>query len=321
VAWLVWIYATRVRRTAVALASLLVLEVAAAVLSLWSSVAIGFLVAGALAAGAAFELPAAVALSALGPALLAVLTLATGGSGWNALLGAAGALAGLFGGVARREAEDRARQQGLLTVASERAELEHARAQVLAERNRLAREVHDVLAHTLGAVAVQLEAATAVHDNGADPARLRELLHHSRQLVAEGLTETSRAVRALRDEPVDLDAQLAALVAGEAVELEVRGEPRPLAPDAGLALYRAAQEAITNVRKHAPGAPAHVVLDFRPDATVLTVANGAATSKPGPKTGSGLGLQGMRERLELAGGRLDAGASEAGWTVEATVPA
>jgi signal transduction histidine kinase len=100
----------------------------------------------------------------------------------------------------------------------------------------------------------------------------------------------------------------------------VEGTPRPLPPAAGLALYRAAQEAVTNARKHAPGAPTTVSLAFRDHATVVTVSNGRGeASLPGP--GAGLGLQGMRERLELAGGALTTAASPEGWTVEATVQA
>ena len=312
--WVGWGLARRANRPGWTLVSLVVMGAAGGVLALWSGISVAFLAAAGVAAGSSFELLAAVAIAACGPLTLAVVVFATGGSSWLVVVGTAATLAGLVGGIARREAEQRTAQAALLAVESERAE-------ILSERNRIAREVHDVLAHTLGAVAVQLEAAGAVNDRGGERERLRELLERSRSLVSEGLEETSRAVRALREEPVELERRLAALVASEPVELEVRGEPRQLAPDAGLALYRAAQEAITNVRKHAPGATAHVVLDFRPGETVLTVANSAPTSAPGPATGAGLGLQGMRERLELAGGRLDAGASGSGWTLEAMVPA
>jgi len=180
--------------------------------------------------------------------------------------------------------------------------------------------VHDLLAHTLAAVAVQLEAADAVLADGGDPAKLRGILQRSRGLVREGIEETRAAVGALRDEPVQLVARLDELVAGERVDLRIEGEPRPLAPKPGLALFRAAQEALTNARKHAPGAPLTMVLEFRADDVVLRVDNGAATSAP-TALPSGFGLQGMRERLELAGGRLDVGATASGWRVEARVPA
>lgn len=313
-AWLTWVVARRRLHATATVAALAVLEVASGTLSIWSSVAIGFLVAGGIAAGSGFELRRAVMFAAVGPVLLAVLVVSTHRSTWLALAAAVAALGGLVGGMARRETAERAVQATLLAVESERADL-------LAERNRIARDVHDVLAHTLGAVAMQLEAAVAVHEEGGARDRLGELLQRSRQLAAEGLTEASRAVRALRDEPLELEPRLEALVAGEAAALEVRGRRRPLAPEAAFALYRAAQESLTNARKHAPGAPARIVLDYRDEATVLTVENGPATAPPGAPTGAGLGLQGMRERLELAGGTLEAHGSAGGWTVEATVPA
>jgi signal transduction histidine kinase len=104
------------------------------------------------------------------------------------------------------------------------------------------------------------------------------------------------------------------------VPLRIEGTPRALRPDAGLALYRAAQEALTNARKHAPGARTEISLAFERGETVLRVANGAPPSPAEGAPGAGLGLQGMRERLELAGGSLRAGAVEDGFAVEAAVP-
>jgi signal transduction histidine kinase len=216
-----------------------------------------------------------------------------------ALGGVAAALAGIVGGFGRRQAH------------------EH---QVRTTQLAIAREVHDVLAHTLAAVAVQLEAADAVLADGGDPQKLHALVQRSRSLVGEGIEETRAAVRALRDEPVELVGRLNALVAGEPVELHVTGEPRRLPPKAGLALYRAAQEALTNARKHAPGAPLAMTLEFRADDVVLRVDNDASSSAPAGGE-SGFGLQGMRERLELAGGALDVGETASGWRVEARVPA
>jgi signal transduction histidine kinase len=145
-------------------------------------------------------------------------------------------------------------------------------------------------------------------------------VQRSRSLVGEGIEETRAAVQALREEPVELVGRLNGLVGGEPVELRVTGQPRPLPPRAGLALYRAAQEALTNARKHAPGAPLTITLEFRADDVVLRVDNGAATPRP-TTIESGFGLQGMRERLELAGGALDVGETATGWRVEARVPA
>jgi signal transduction histidine kinase len=297
--WLAWPYARRAHNTRATIASLVALGAAGAVLALWSGPALAFFVVVAIASASSFDLPWATAVSAVGPAVLAVIVLADNRSAGLALGGAAAALAGLVGGIGRRQSQ------------------EH---QIRATQFAVAREVHDVLAHTLAAVAVQLEAADAVLADGGDPAKLRALVQRSRSLVGDGIEETRAAVRALRDEPVELVSRLHALVEDEPVELHVMGQPRPLPPKAGLALYRAAQEALTNARKHAPGAPLTMSLEFRPDDIVLCVDNGAATSAP-TSIESGFGLQGMRERLELAGGALDVGETATGWRVEARVPA
>jgi signal transduction histidine kinase len=293
--WATAFAAGRMRTAAVALA---VLVAAGAVVAVWSSVAIGFVAAAAVAAGTTFDLRRAVPLALVGPVVLAVASAVHGWSSDLVIGGTAAALAGTVGGAGRRQAELRTKELA---------------------RTELARELHDVLAHTLSALAVQLEAAEAVVESG-NVERLRELIGRSRRLVADGIDEAASAVRALRDEPVAIAERLADLVAADRIPLRVEGTPRELPPKAGLALYRAAQEALTNARRHAPGAPTVVSLVFRPDATVVTVRNGAAETA-GRAPGSGLGLQGMRERLELAGGTLDAAASPDGWTVEATVPA
>jgi signal transduction histidine kinase len=297
--WLGWPAARKAGHAPATIAALVGLGSAGAVLAPWSGPAVAFLVVAAIAAAASFGLVEATAVAAVGPALLAVLVAAERDSAGLALGGAAAALAGLVGGIARRQTQEQ---------------------QVRSTQLEVAREVHDLLAHTLAAVAVQLEAADAVLADGGDPAKLRALVQRSRGLVREGIEETRAAVGALRDEPVELVGRLDALVAGEPVALQVTGEPRRLPPKAGLALYRAAQEALTNARKHAPGAPLTMVLEFRADDVVLRVDNGAATAAP-TATPSGFGLQGMRERLELAGGRLDVGATASGWRVEARVPA
>src|SRR5689334_8709083 len=299
VGWIVWPRAQRAENQPATVVALAALGCAGAVLALWSGPAIAFLVVAAIAAAGSFDVLLATASAAIGPSLLAILVVVGDRSVGLALGGAAAALAGLVGGLGRRQSQEQQRRSTQLAVA---------------------REVHDVLAHTLAAVAVQLEAADAVLANGGDPAKLRALVQRSRSLVGDGIEETRAAVRALREEPVELVGRLEALVAGERIGLQVTGEPRPLPPKAGLALYRAAQEALTNARKHAPGAPLTVSLDFGRDHIVLRVDNGAATSVPAVR-GSGFGLQGMRERLELAGGALDVGATAFGWRVEARVPA
>jgi signal transduction histidine kinase len=298
VGWVGWSRVRDARRPAHTAAALVAIGVGGAVLAPWAGLGLVFLAVAGIASAESFDLPWAVALTACGPIVLGAIALAEGRNRETALGGAAAALAGIVGGVGRRQAQEQQLRTAQLAIA---------------------REVHDVLAHTLAAVAVQLEAADAVLADGGDPAKLRSLVQRSRSLVGEGIEETRAAVRALRDEPVELVGRLNDLVTGEPVELQVTGEPRPLPPKAGLALYRAAQEALTNARKHAPGAPLAMTLAFRAEDVVLRVDNGAATAEA-TTLESGFGLQGMRERLELAGGALDVGETASGWRVEARVP-
>jgi signal transduction histidine kinase len=299
VGWIGWSRIRDARRPKLTAAALLALGAGGAALAPWAALGLVFLAVAGIASAESFDLMQAVALTACGPVVLGAIVLAEGSHREVALGGAAAALAGLVGGFGRRQAQEQQVRSTQLTIA---------------------REVHDVLAHTLAAVAVQLEAADAVLENGGDEAKLRALVQRSRSLVGDGIEETRAAVRALREEPVELVGRLNDLVADEAVELHVTGEERRLPPKAGLALYRAAQEALTNARKHAPGAPLAMTLEFRTDDVVLRVDNGTATSAP-TRRESGFGLQGMRERLELAGGALDVGETASGWRIEARVPA
>ena len=297
-AWIAWPLARRAQRDRLTLVLLAALGCAAGAVAPWASLAIAAFAVVGIAAATTFPLPRAIAVSACGPLVLTAVVLSGNRAAGVAAGGAAAALAGLVAGVGRRQAQDEQLRSAQLAVA---------------------REVHDVLAHTLSALAVQLEAADAVLESGDNVPKARELLQRSRRLVTGGIEETRAAVQALRDEPVELVSRLTELAASAPAELHVSGEPRPLPPKAGLALYRAAQEAITNARKHAPGAATRVALEFGSTDTVLRVDNDAASTPA--RSGGGFGLQGMRERLELAGGTLAVGATDGGWRVEARVPA
>jgi signal transduction histidine kinase len=200
--------------------------------------------------------------------------------------------------------------------------------------------VHDVLAHSLGALAVQLEALDALLDSG-DMERARNAVATSRRLAVEGLDETRRAVHALRDAPLALAERVAMLAAQESARFVLEGSEHSLPSDGALALYRAAQEALTNARKHAPGAVVSVVLRFSAEHTSLTIVDEYPAGTPdcsGTSTGSGrsgglhasavdgsagpgYGLTGMRERLELLGGTMTAGPyGETGWQVAVELP-
>jgi signal transduction histidine kinase len=292
-------------------------------LAAWAPDAITFMAVAGLAAGIAFDGFPASGVGAIGVGALVVATSAVDSPTVLIAEGAVSVVVGLMIGASRRQYVQRTLQAEQLLSERVRADAERDRAAALAERNRIGREVHDVLAHSLGALSVQLDAADALLQSGDNSTKVRELVQRARRLAVQGLEETRQAVHALRDEPVALAEQLASLAARDDAELVVTGAPRPLASDAGLALYRAAQEAVTNARKHAPGAPVSIRLDFDLHSTTLTVTNGFCPDAVGSElrtTGGGFGLQGMRERIELLGGQVVAEPSSMGFTVEVAVP-
>jgi len=222
----------------------------------------------------------------------------------------------------------RDRAEGLVAELRE-SRAAHAEAAALAERGRVARDMHDVLAHSLSALALQLEGARLLaRDRGTDPAVVTavERAHH---LAREGLDEARRAIGALRGDELPGPERLQALAdafaeqAGARCRLTVAGTPRELPSEARLALYRTAQEALTNVRRHSAADRVDLALEYKPDATTLVVRDhgpGAPVAAAGG-SGGGYGLTGMRERAELLGGRLRAGPSDDGFRVELWLPA
>jgi signal transduction histidine kinase len=251
---------------------------------------------------------------ALGGAYAAGLAL-TGAGPVRLLVGLGAFGLGLAAGLIRR-------QNSLLHKETERARAEEA---ALAERARIAREIHDVLAHALSALSLQLELADALLERGRTD-EARQSVVRAGQLAREGLAETRRAIGALRGEALPLPELLETLLSGYRLDLgapaslTVDGVPRELDPDAGLAVYRTAQEAVTNVRKHAPGAPVEVALSYQPDAVALTVHSGQTDRRPNPDGVGGYGLTGLRERAALVGGELTAGPDAAGWRVGVRIP-
>jgi signal transduction histidine kinase len=177
------------------------------------------------------------------------------------------------------------------------------------ERNRLAREIHDSLGHYLTVINVQLEAARAIH--AQDPEKSLEAIQKAQSLTREGLADVRRSVAALRTSPFDerpLPEALEAVVsecraAGLFAALSVSGSPRGLSSQAERALYRAAQEGLTNVRKHARASRCDVHLDYNGPTVRLTIEdNGVgAAENAGPP---GFGLLGVQERAELLGGTV-----------------
>lgn len=221
-------------------------------------------------------------------------------------------------------------QSAALLANAEKLRTEQSRAAALDERNRIAREIHDVLAHSLGSLGVQIQAARAVLTDQGDVERAIDLLNRAQRFAAEGLTETRRALQALRSDTPPLADALDELGTEHRhqyltpVSVEVTGRPRTLTPDAALALTRAAQESLVNAAKHAPHQPVVVRLDFSDGPTTLEVLNPLTSGRPDRPSletaNAGYGLAGMRERLLLIGGSLEAHASEGNWVVTARVP-
>ncbi|MBV1949836.1 sensor histidine kinase [Streptomyces sp. BV129] len=226
----------------------------------------------------------------------------------------------LAGYVTRLDAEARGNAQRLL--AQERAAREaEARSVALTERARIAREIHDVLAHSLSAQMVHLEAARLLLERDASREQVLERVVAARGMARDGLAETRQALSALRGELTPLEEFLTDLVsAADGGEVTVTGERRALPAEASQAVRRVAQEAMTNVRKHALGAEVRVRLDYSDHQVTLDVRDKGGRPGELAASGGGYGLLGMRERAELLGGSLDAGPDEEGFVVTLKVP-
>jgi signal transduction histidine kinase len=221
----------------------------------------------------------------------------------------------------------------LVSLLGDRMRAERERRDAVAaseERSRIARELHDVIAHSLSVVIAQADGGRyAAH---ADPSAATEALRTIAASAREAQAEMRRALGVLgtkEDAPLRPQpgvAELPTLVqrtrdAGLAVAYDERGASRPVAPATGMTVYRVAQEALTNVLKHAgPGAAASVELRWEPEAvTVVVRDDGAGARSRGD--GRGRGLAGMRERVEPRGGTLRAGPRpDGGFEVHATIP-
>ncbi|MCI3271896.1 histidine kinase [Streptomyces cylindrosporus] len=227
---------------------------------------------------------------------------------------------GLAGYTLRLDAEARGTAQQLL--AQERAaRAAEAESAALAERARIAREIHDVLAHSLSAQLVHLEAARLLIERGADREQILERVVAARGMARDGLDETRQALSALRGELTPLEDFLSQLVGTTSgAEVTITGERKPLPAEASQAVRRVAQEALTNVRKHAPGAKVRVRLDYDDHQVTLAVRDSGGPPGELSEAGAGYGLLGMRERAELLGGSLDAGPDEEGFAVTLKVP-
>jgi signal transduction histidine kinase len=227
--------------------------------------------------------------------------------------------------VERRELiASRDEAQALLVEVQAGREAE-AQAATLQERGRIARDLHDVLAHSLAGLSVQLQATRAIAARENVDATVLDPLDKAAALARDGLTDARAVVSALRD-PVGLGIdEIAALVDRHPGDVVLRstGTAHPVTPPVGNAVYRAVQEALTNAARYAPGSPVTVTLAHTADGLGVCVDDlGPPHGRtPVAGQGSGLGLIGMDERIRGVGGSLTAGPRpEGGWRVELRIP-
>jgi signal transduction histidine kinase len=333
VSWVVWLLGRR--RPRVGIAALAVMGAAGGALAglspLSTAIAVGCVVTSS--AGVRLNPEASLAITAETVAAFLIAALLTGAPA-ETLLGYPLTFIGLWAfGLSRHAFLLRAEQAERMLAETNRAREAETQAAALAERARIAREIHDVLAHSLAAVSVNLQAAEGLL--GTLPAGRPELakaiecIGRAGVFTREGLADARRAILALRDDAAPLSDQLAAL-AGEyqadgdlAVDFTVTGPPRTVAAEAALAAYRTAQEALTNARKHAPGQPVRLSLDFSAAEITVRVVNPLPVHPGGPlaATGAQYGLTGLRERAALGGGTLTAGRAGGEWQVALRIPA
>ena len=288
-----------------------------------------------VSAGVRVELVRAVWVAVAGTVALAIGDIIYGNVGIGLLAYTLGFAASVLAASTSRQSVERAEQAELLLAQTQRSHEEQVRAARLEESTRIAREIHDVLAHALAGLTIQLEATTSLIEQGADRSEVLARVQRAHELARDGLRETRLAVGALRGDPVSAPAGIEALVAeyragAEAqAQLTIDGDAERLAGPTGQAVLRVVQEALTNVRKHAPGAAVSVTVHAgaQPGDEIVAVVEDRPTAPalaraPGPlaATGGGYGLEGMRERARGLGGTVSAGATADGWRVELRLP-
>jgi len=267
-------------------------------------------VAGAVSAGVAVALAG---IGGIGAAAIAASVLLC-------------AVLGLTGALLRRYRLNQEATE-LLLARLEDARDDQARAAAGEERARIARDLHDVLAHSLSGLSIQLEMLRKLAANVEAPTELRTAIDGAAGLAKQGLAEARDAVGALRrDDRLGVD-RIPELVEqfrrdfNLSVAYSVDGTPRPVTADLGLALYRVTGEALTNVARHAAGASTRVELFYAEGLVRLAVTDDGGERSALAAEGSGWGLAGVRERIKGLGGDLAAGRSGPGWSVVVSAPA
>ncbi len=293
-----------------------------------SSWASAFAIITCVHAGIRFEAPvaAAVALTAGATAMASLAVHHGQGSSAPWWTGALPMIGVIFGAL-RRSRTTSLRAAHDLVEQTQRTAASEAKAQALAERARVARDIHDVLSHSLSGVNMQLSMADALFDAGRDE-QARQAVHRARGMVVDGLGEARRAVQTLREESIELQPTLTAMLSGDHERIEITGIPTDLDTAVTQTIVRTAQEGLTNARRHAAGATMLISLSYSPELTVLEVVNARSDrtlSRAAGDAGSGLGLVGMRERAALIGGTVPAGPVTdgqytGGWRVRLEIP-
>ncbi|HEV2935900.1 MAG TPA: histidine kinase [Streptosporangiaceae bacterium] len=288
---------------------------------------------------AAVRLPAASAAAVSG-AITAALAVAVGLTEHPAAPSAITAilvclLLAVIGQFIRRSRESQDRTELLMAQLQDAREAE-AQAAALAERTRIAGELHDVLAHSLSGLAIQLQGARKLAAREQVSDGLQATIERSAELTKAGLADARQAVGALRGDRLPTLDRLSALIedfrrdTGADATLRIDGTSRALPAEASLALFRGAQEALTNIARYAPGAATSVIVSYQPGRTVVTVEDHARTQDAAAgkakavllaEAGGGHGLAAMAERAQRAGGTARAGPTADGWLVELEVPA
>ena len=203
----------------------------------------------------------------------------------------------------------------MLAIAIERARLfeNSQKAGRVQERNRLAREIHDSLAQGLSAISLKLEALEALLESGAASEKVRDLARQSLELTRYNLEEARRSVLDLRVTPLQdndlgqaLDQLLNAFLETTPLigSVVIEGSPKPLPVRMETGLYRMAQEALENVRKHARASKLTLVISYAPDSVTLAIEDDGVGFNPDAPSGDGFGLTGLQERARLLQGKL-----------------
>ena len=300
------------------------------------------LVFGSYQAGTAVLIGLVASYSALSwgvplPVFVGVLALYAGGEAWGEplpealggavfVVGVLG-LAGAGGYLTRRLRELTAANIALRELV-QRESAATAQAAVRDERARVARELHDILSHSLGVVVLQTSAAE--HAWTADPEHAREALHSARETAVEAVEQLRTLLDVVREDPssgrspVPSIADLPALAqrttsAGFEIDMAVLGEPRPVPAAVQASVYRVAQEGIANAMKHSGAHSARLQVAYEPDCVVVSVDDDGGT--PRGAAGSRVGLVGIRERATVFGGRVEAGPRDSGgWRLQVAFP-